>query len=100
MRTLALIACCLAAAPTAAFAGPTCSPSDGRARILASASPDDASRARPGASHVGPGWSLQVERETRDAAGTSYYVGNLYDPSGNLSRRRVFAIEAEWDCGP
>ncbi len=100
MRRLALIACTLAAASTHAAAGPTCSPSEDSARILSSASPNAIHRDWRGANRVGMGWSLQVEREARDAAGTSYYVGDLYDTRGQLANRNVFVIESEWDCGP
>ena len=53
-----------------------------------------------GGKQVGYGWSLQVERSAHDAAGTEYYVGDLYDANGSLATRKVFVIEREWDCGP
>ncbi|MEZ2406676.1 hypothetical protein AB6806_07665 [Bosea sp. RCC_152_1] len=98
MRTL-LIAACLVAGTLPALAGPTCSPSDSRAQILGSAS--------IGAIHpawhsrkVGYGWSLQVKREDHDDAGMTYYVGDLYDTTGKLATRNVYALDSEWDCGP
>lgn len=94
------LALCLSVLPGAALAGPTCSPSDARARILASASPDAPHRDWRGGNQVGYGWSLQVERSVRDAAGTEYYVGDLYDTRGQLATRKVFVVEHEWDCGP
>lgn len=100
MRKTALALCCLAAVSTPALAGPTCSPSDDSARILASASPANLHRDYRGNNHIGLGWSLQVERTTRDTAGTEYYVGDLYSPTGELAKRNVFALEREWDCGP
>lgn len=99
MRKTALALCCLAAVSTPALAGPTCSPSNDSVRILASASPNNLHRDYRG-NPVGTGWSLQVERSTHDAAGTEYYVGDLYSPTGELAKRNVFAIESEWDCGP
>ncbi len=100
MRKLALIASALTAAAAPALAGPTCSPSDENARILASASPANIHRDWKAPNHVGYGWSLQVDRSVRDAAGTEYYVGDLYDTRGQLSTRKVFVVEREWDCGP
>lgn len=99
MTKTALIFCSLVVAPAAAMAGPTCSPSDASARILDSASPTAIHRAWQGR-QVGYGWSLQVERSAHDAAGTEYYVGDLYDTNGRLSTRKVFVVESEWDCGP
>ncbi|MGO4173426.1 hypothetical protein [Bosea sp. TAF32] len=96
----ALIACALLLAPAAALAGPTCSPSDESARILSAASPSAVHRAWQGGKQVSYGWSLQVERSTRDAAGTEYYVGDLFDANGHLATRKVFVMEREWDCGP
>lgn len=94
------LALCLATISSAALAGPTCSPSDERARILSSASPGNLHRDWRGPNQVGYGWSLQVERSVRDASGTEYYVGDLYDTRGHLSTRKVFVVEREWDCGP
>jgi hypothetical protein len=94
------LALCLATLSGAALAGPTCSPSDERARILASASPGNLHRDWKGGNQVGYGWSLQVDRSVRDAAGTEYYVGDLYDTNGHLATRKVFVVEREWDCGP
>jgi hypothetical protein len=95
----ALIICGLLLAPAAAMAGPTCSPSDDSARILSAASPTAIHRSWQG-KRVGYGWSLQVERSAHDATGTEYYVGDLYDTNGQLTTRKVFVIESEWDCGP
>jgi hypothetical protein len=97
---MALIAGCLAVLSTQAHAGPTCSPSDDSARILSAASRSAVHRDWRGGKHVGYGWSLQVDKSTRDATGTSYYVGDLYAADGSLSQRNVFVIENEWDCGP
>lgn len=94
------LALCLAALATPALAGPTCAPSDSSARILASASPTNLHRDWRAPNHVGMGWSLQVARSVRDAAGSEYYVGDLYDTRGQLATRNVFVIEGEWDCGP
>lgn len=100
MQKTVLILCGLVLAPTAALAGPTCSPSDDKARILSAASPGAVHRNWQGGKQVGYGWSLQVERSAHDAAGIGYYVGDLYDQNGNLATRKVFVIEREWDCGP
>ena len=100
MKKLALIASALTVVAVPALAGPTCSPSDERARILASASTGNLHRDWKGGNRVGYGWSLQVDRSVRDAAGTEYYVGDLYDPNGSLATRKVFVIERQWDCGP
>ncbi|MGO4404137.1 hypothetical protein AB4Z10_07700 [Bosea sp. RAF48] len=100
MNKTALILCGLMLAPGAAIAGPTCSPSSDTARILSAASPSAIHRSWQGGKQLGYGWSLQVERSTRDATGTEYYVGDLYDADGHLSTRKVFAVESEWDCGP
>jgi hypothetical protein len=94
------LALCLATLSGAALAGPTCSPSDERARILASASTGNLHRDWKGGNRVGYGWSLQVDRSVRDASGTEYYVGDLYDTNGHLATRKVFVVEREWDCGP
>lgn len=98
MRIL-LIAAAMLIGTTPLLAGPTCSPSDASAQILASATIGDT---HPGFAHkhVGYGWSLQVKREDHDDAGMSYYVGDLYDAQGKLSTRNVFALKNEWDCGP
>lgn len=98
MKTL-LIAACLVAGTLPALAGPTCSPSDSRAKILGSATIDDIHPAWHGRK-VGYGWSLQVKREDHDDAGMTYYVGDLYDTNGKLATRNVFALDREWDCGP
>jgi hypothetical protein len=84
---------------TCAFAGPTCSPSDASAQILASATIGDV---HPAFTHkrVAYGWSLQVKREDHDDAGMTYYVGDLFDAQGKLSTKNVFVLENEWDCGP
>ena len=95
-----MLALSFAALSGAALAGPTCSPSDERARILASASPGNLHRDWRGGNQVGYGWSLQVERSVRDAAGTEYFVGDLYDTRGQLATRKVYVVEREWDCGP
>ena len=100
MQKTALILCGLALAPAAALAGPTCSPSDDKARILSGPSASAVHRNWQGGKQVGYGWSLQVERSAHDAAGTEYYIGDLYDPNGSLATRKVFVIEREWDCGP
>ena len=100
MTKTALIICGLLLAPAAAMAGPTCSPSDDSARILSAASPANIHRDWKAPNHVGYGWSLQVERSVRDASGTEYYQGDLYDTRGQLSTRKVFVVEREWDCGP
>ncbi|CAM5222510.1 hypothetical protein ARD30_07360 [Bosea thiooxidans] len=100
MKKTALIFCGLLLAPAAALAGPTCSPGRDNARILSAASPSAIHRSWQGGKQLGYGWSLQVERSTRDAAGTEYYVGDLYDPNGQLATRKIFAVESEWDCGP
>ena len=100
MKQTALIFCGLLLAPATALAGPTCSPGSDSARILSAASPSAIHRNWQGGKQLGYGWSLQVERSTRDAAGTEYYVGDLYDPNGHLATRKVFAVESEWDCGP
>jgi len=100
MRKLALIASALTVAATPALAGPTCSPSDDRAQILASATIGDVHPAWRGNKRVGYGWSLQVRRNAHDDAGITYYVGDLYDTRGQLSTRNVFAVDSEWDCGP
>lgn len=98
MRTL-LIAACLAAGTLPALAGPTCSPSDSRTKILGSATIDDIHPAWR-SKKVGYGWSLQVKREDHDDAGMTYYVGDLYDTNGKLATRNVYALDSEWDCGP
>ncbi|MBN9454463.1 MAG: hypothetical protein J0I42_21205 [Bosea sp.] len=100
MQKTALILCGLVLFSTAALAGPTCSPSDDNARILSGPSADTPHRNWQNGKRVGYGWSLQVERSAHDAAGTEYYVGDLYDPNGSLATRKVFVIEREWDCGP
>jgi hypothetical protein len=92
--SLALVLC---AAP--ALAGPTCSPADSSAQILASATIDDVHpdwRSRK----VGYGWSVQVRRDAHDDAGITYHVGDLYDTRGKLAARNVFIVEHQWDCGP
>lgn len=98
MRTLLAVAALLAGtAPL--LAGPTCSPGDPSAQILASARIGDV---HPAFSHkrVAYRWSLQVKREDHDDAGMTYYVGDLYDAQGKLSTKNVFVLENEWDCGP
>ena len=100
MQKTALLLCGLGLAPAAALAGPTCSPSDDKARILSGPSASAVHRSWQGGKQVGYGWSLQVERSAHDAAGTEYYVGDLYDANGSLATRKVFVIEREWDCGP
>lgn len=100
MKKAILVALSILSLSTPALAGPTCSPSYDRARILASASTGDVHPTWRGGKHVGYGWSLQVKRNARDDAGTSYYVGDLYDTRGQLSTRNAFVIENEWDCGP
>lgn len=100
MKKLALIAVCLGLSATAALAGPTCSPSDSSAQILASATLGDIHPAWRGGKHVGYGWSLQVRRNVQDEGGVTYYVGDLYDTHGKLATRNIFAVDKEWDCGP
>lgn len=100
MNRLALIAAALAAGTMQALAGPTCSPSDSSAQILGSATIDDIHPAWRNGRKVGYGWSLQVRRNDHDDAGITYYVGDLYDPRGQLATRNVFAVEDQWDCGP
>ena len=100
MQKTALIFCGLVLAPATALAGPTCSPSDDNARILSGPSMGAAHPNWQNGKQVGYGWSLQVARSAHDAAGTEYYVGDLYDPNGSLATRKVFVIEREWDCGP
>ena len=55
MKKLALIASALTVAVAPALAGPTCSPSDERARILASASPANIHSDWKAPNHVGYG---------------------------------------------
>ena len=98
MRLL-LAAAALLAGTTPLLAGPTCSPSDASAQILASATIGDVHPAFA-RKRVGYGWSLQVKREDHDDAGMTYYVGDLHDAQGKLSTKNVFVLENEWDCGP
>lgn len=100
MQKPLLIAALIACGVAPALAGPTCSPSGSSAQILASATIDDVHPAWRGGKKVGYGWSLQVRRQDHDDAGTTYYVGDLYDTRGQLATRNIFAIEDQWDCGP
>ncbi|WP_332684666.1 hypothetical protein [Bosea sp. (in: a-proteobacteria)] len=100
MKKAILVAASIMTISTPALAGPTCSPGDDRAQILASATIGDVHPAWRGGKRVGYGWSLQVRRNAHDDAGITYHVGDLYDTRGKLSTRNVFAIDSEWDCGP
>ncbi len=95
-----IVMAALVASAGPVLAGPTCSPSDDGARIPAAPSLDAIHRDWRAPNRIGQGWSLQVERSTHDAAGTAYYLGDLYSPRGAVTHRRVYVIENEWDCGP